>query len=280
MNRQPHRTGGLLAVFAHPDDETFGAGGVMALAAEKGHPVHLICATNGDEGGEADDQGDHSMDPEIRRTELRCACEALGIAEPIFLGYRDSGMETWTPKPGAFVLADREEIIGRLVAEMTRLRPSVVVTFDPGGAYGHPDHTRVSDVTTAAFMRLLGHPGAPRALYHQAIPRSWAVRMVAEWEQNDTKPDAKPPTEDDLVQRRRFVELARPDVDITTTVDVRPVLDMKRRAFACHASQLNPADWEMDNVERMEETLGREIFVRIEPRALPGEQETVFVGLD
>ena len=58
-------------MFAHPDDETFGAGGVMALAAQRGHPVWLICTTNGDEGGAADEQGDHAMDPEIRREEDR-----------------------------------------------------------------------------------------------------------------------------------------------------------------------------------------------------------------
>lgn len=283
MSEPGSRPRGLLAVFAHPDDETFGAGGVLALTAAAGEPAWLICATNGDEGGEADEQGDHAMDPEIRRNELRCACDALGIAEPIFLGYRDSGMENWTPKPGAFVLADRAEIVDRIAGEIRRLRPATVVTFDPGGAYGHPDHVRVSEVTTAAFERLRGEPGAPIALYHQAIPRSWAKRMVAEWEQNDTKPGAKPgakpPTEDDLIQRRRFVELSRPDEDITTTIDVRPVLDRKRRAFACHASQINPEDWEMDDVERMEESLGREVFVRVEPPPVSGEQETSFVGL-
>ena len=273
------RPRGLLAVFAHPDDETFGAGGVLALTAAAGEPAWLICATNGDEGGVADEQGDHAMDPEIRRDELRCACDALGIAAPIFLGYRDSGMEGWTPKPGAFVLADPAEIVDRIVGEIARLRPAVVVTFDPGGAYGHPDHVRVSDVTTEAFGRLRGQPGAPVALYHQAIPRSWAERMVAEWEQNDAKPDATPPTEDDLIQRRRFIELARPDAEMTTTIDVRPVLDRKRRAFECHASQINPEDWEMDDVERMEESLGREVFVRVEPPPEPGEQETAFVGL-
>jgi LmbE family N-acetylglucosaminyl deacetylase len=274
---------GLLAVFAHPDDETFGAGGTMAVSAAAGHPVWLICATNGDEGGEGDDSGDHAMDPEIRRNELRCACEALGIGAPIFLGYRDSGMETWTPKPGAFVLADRDETIARLVGEIHRLRPAVVITFDPGGIYGHPDHTRVSDVVTAAFEATHAEPGGPRTLYHQALPRSWAERMVGEWAKNDAKPDGKPPSEDDLLQRRRFLELARPDGDITTRIDVRPVMDRKRAAFACHASQIRPEDWQ-DNAdaeaaERFEESMGVELFVRVEPKPTPGELETSLLGL-
>jgi LmbE family N-acetylglucosaminyl deacetylase len=270
---------GLLAVFAHPDDETFGAGGVMALAASQGHPVWVICATNGDEGGLADDEGDHAMDPEIRRDELRCACDALGIEPPIFLGYRDSGMENWTPKPGAFVLADRDEIVERVIEEIRRLRPAVVVTFDPGGGYGHPDHRRISDVATAAFEQILAEPGAPRSLYHQANSRSDAEKMVAEWSKNDTKPDGKPPTEDDLLQRRRFLELARPDDEITTRVDVRVVLDRKRRAFECHASQLRPEDWEAEDLERFEESLGTELFVRVHPAPAAGEFETALAGL-
>jgi LmbE family N-acetylglucosaminyl deacetylase len=269
---------GLLAVFAHPDDETFGAGGILALAAQEGHPAWLICATNGDEGGLADDQGDHAMDPEIRRNELRCACDALGIAEPIFLGYRDSGMENWTPKPGAFVLADRDEIVGRIAAEIRRLRPAVVVTFDPGGGYGHPDHRLVSDVTTEAFDRVRGEPGAPTALYHQAIPRSDAEKMVAEWSRNDDKPDGKAPTEDDLLQRRRFLELSRPDNEISTRINVRPVLERKLKAFACHASQIRAEDWNTQEAE-WEAALATELFVRVQPPPAEGETETNLLGL-
>jgi len=270
----------MLAIFAHPDDETFSAGGVMALAARDGHPVWSICATNGDEGGLADEHGDHAMDPEIRIRELRCACEALGINEPIFLGYRDSGMENWQPKEGAFVLADRDEIVDRLVGEIRRLRPAVVVTFDPSGGYGHPDHRRISEVATAAFEATREEPAGPRALYHQAIPRSEAEQMVAQWSQGDDRPDAKPPTEDDLLQRRRFLELARPDADITTRVDVRTVMDRKRAAFACHASQLRQEDWDDAARERFEESLSTEIFVRVWPPARPGETEAALSGLD
>lgn len=269
---------GLLAIFAHPDDETFAAGGVMAMAARDGHPVWSICATNGDEGGIADEQGDHAMDPEIRIRELRCACQALGINEPVFLGYRDSGMENWQPKEGAFVLADRHEIVGRLVDEMRRLRPAVIVTFDPSGGYGHPDHRRVSDVATAAFEATRTDADGPRSLYHSAIPRSYAERMVAEWSQGDDGPEAKTPTEDDLLQRRRFLELARPDEEITTRVDVRPVMDRKRAAFACHASQLRIDDWD-EARERFEEGLTTEIFVRVWPKPSPGERETALRGL-
>jgi N-acetyl-1-D-myo-inositol-2-amino-2-deoxy-alpha-D-glucopyranoside deacetylase len=270
---------GLLAIFAHPDDETFAAGGVMALAATGGVPVWSICATNGDEGGLPDEQGDHAMDPEIRIRELRCACAALGIHPPIFLGYRDSGMEGWTPKEGAFVLADRDEVVGRLAGEIRRLRPAVVVTFDPGGGYGHPDHRRVSDVATAAFRVAHAEAAGPQALYHSAMPRSVAERMVAEWSKADTAPNGHAPTEDDLLQRSRFLELARPDEEITTRVDVRSVMDRKRAAFACHASQLRNDDWDDEAREGFEQAMGNEVFVRVVPEPAAGEQETALQGL-
>ncbi len=270
---------GLLAIFAHPDDETFAAGGVMAMAAQAGLPVWSICATNGDEGGLADDEGDHAMDPEIRIRELRCACAALGINEPVFLGYRDSGMETWTPKDGAFVLADRDEIVRRLTDEIRRLRPAVIITFDPGGGYGHPDHRRISDVATAAFDALQDTPDAPRVLYHAATPRSEAEKMVAMWSFGDENPDGVPPTEDTLLQRARFIELARADEDITTRVDIGPVLERKRAAFACHASQMRSDDWDDATREQFEASLSTETFVRVSPAAAPGETETALSGL-
>ena len=271
---------GLLAIFAHPDDETFGAGGAMALAAERGHDVWVICATNGDEGGRADEAGDHAMDPEIRRDELRCACAALGIHAPVFLGYRDSGMETWTPKSGAFVLADREEVVARLVEEVRRLRPAVIVTFDAGGIYGHPDHVRVHEVATEAYRRTSGEPGGPTALYHQGLPRSWAERMIQIWSGTGDGGEAAAPTEDDLLQRQRFLELARPDEDITTSIDVRAVLDRKHAAFRCHASQIRPEDEGRRDAEAFEDAIGVEVYIRVDPPPEPGEAETWFRGLD
>jgi len=270
---------GLLAVFAHPDDESFGAGGTLALVAATGEPVSLICTTNGDEGGEAGDDGDHAMDPEIRREELRCACAALGVNPPIFLGYRDSGMETWVPKPGALALADRTEVIGRIAAEIRRLRPAVVLTFDPGGIYGHPDHVATSQAASAAFHVTASEPGGPRALYHLAFPRSWAESLVAGWTADAARPDAPAPTADDLLQRRRILELAPPDEQITTWVDVRPVLDRKLAAVACHRSQISAEELEREEQSR-DEAYATETFIRVDPAPPPGARETFLAELE
>ena len=271
---------GRLAIFAHPDDETFGAGGTMALAAAAGIPSWIVCATDGDQGGE---EGARELDPELRRGELRCAMAALGVAEPIFLGYGDSGMEGWARPAGCLALADEEEVVARLVAVIRDLRPATIITFDPGGIYGHPDHVTISARATEAFRRSAAGPGGPTALYHQALARSdlagWG-EMEAAWAtlRGEQPGDRKEPTADDLLQQRRFVELARPDEDVSTHVDVRSVLDRKLAAFACHASQVR-ADWSLAPREMLEAWLGRETFVRVEPPLRQGERETALRGV-
>ena len=271
---------GLLAIFAHPDDETFGAGGTMALAAAARVPTWIVCATDGDQGGEA---GSRELDPELRRGELRCAMAALGVAAPIFLGYGDSGMEGWTKPAGCLALADEDEVVARLVAVMRDLRPATVVTFDPGGIYGHPDHVTISARASEAFRRAAAEPGGPTTLYHQALARGdlaqWG-EMEAQWAalRGEERTTPKEPTADDLLQQQRLVELARPDDEITTHVDVRAVLDRKLAAFGCHASQVRE-DWSTAPREMLDAWLGRETFVRVEPPPLPGEQETALRGV-
>jgi LmbE family N-acetylglucosaminyl deacetylase len=271
---------GLLAIFAHPDDETFGAGGAMALAAAAGVPTWIICATDGDQGGE---EGARELDPELRRGELRCAMTALGVGEPIFLGYGDSGMEGWAKPAGCLALADEEEVVARLVAVIRDLRPATVITFDPGGIYGHPDHVTISARATEAFRRAVAEPGGPSTLYHQALSRSglagWG-EMQAHWAalRGEDAEEPREPTADDLLQQRRLAELARPDEDFSTHVDVRPVLDRKLAAFTCHASQIRE-DWSLAPRVMLETWLGREAFIRVEPPPLPGEREMALRGV-
>jgi LmbE family N-acetylglucosaminyl deacetylase len=274
---------GLLAIFAHPDDESFGAGGVMALAASAGNPVWVLCATNGDQGGRPGEVGvDHSMDPETRREELRCACEAIGAAEPLFLGYRDSGMEGWGAPEGSLSLVDPDEVVERIVAVIAQLRPAVIVTFDPGGVYGHPDHVACSATATAAYMRAAAEPGGPVALYHQALPRSRIVGMQAAMaEERRLSGDTTPPGEDDLRQQEAFGRLARPDEEITTIVNIVPVLERKAAALACHDSQMRGRRYDDPEIRgQFEQMFGTETFVRVDPPPRAGEKEDFFVALE
>jgi len=178
----------MLMAFAHPDDESFGMGGTIAYYARRGVQITLICATNGDVGTVDPEhlQGYQSVG-ELRLAELRCAAETLGIAEVITFGYRDSGM-MGTPEnnhPDCLWQADENVVVGRIVREIRRVRPQVVVTFDPFGGYGHPDHIYMNRATTRAF-HAAGDPAQypehlaeglepyrPAKLYYTTLPYRW-----------------------------------------------------------------------------------------------------------
>lgn len=144
----------LLAIFAHPDDESFTVGGTLARYAAEGVVVSLLCATRGEAGIEG-------MDPQeaarVREQELRAACAVLGVSEVRFLGYRD----------GELAQADPAEVTARMAQTMRELRPQVVITFGPDGISGHPDHVAVSRLATVAFDAVAGE-GSVRRLYYVA----------------------------------------------------------------------------------------------------------------
>lgn len=142
----------LLAIFAHPDDESFTVGGTLAKYAAEGAKVSLLCATPGEAGIK-------DMAPEeaarVREQELRAACAVLGVKEVRFLGYRDRELAE----------ADPAEVTVRMAQAMRELHPQVVITFGPDGISGHPDHVAVSRLTTAAFDAVAGE-GFVRWLYY------------------------------------------------------------------------------------------------------------------
>src|SRR3989338_7858462 len=154
----------ILAIFAHPDDESFGAGGTLAKYAHGGADVFLICATSGEVGLISDPSlATRDTLPHVREKELRAACAALGIREPIFLGYRDSGMAGTEDNhhPACLAMAPPQEVAGELVRWIRLLRPQVVITWDPSGGYGHPDHVAVHRHATEAFARAGDREGYP-----------------------------------------------------------------------------------------------------------------------
>ena len=144
----------LLAVLAHPDDETFGTGGTLALYARSGAEVHLICATRG-EVGEMDPKLLRGFDSiaERREHELRCAAELLGLSGVHFLGYRDSGMpgSPDNSHPNALAAQPLDKVAADVAQWIHALKPQVVITFDPIGGYRHPDHIAIQKATVKAF---------------------------------------------------------------------------------------------------------------------------------
>lgn len=232
----------LLAVMAHPDDETFGVGGTLALYARRGAEVRLVCATRGEVGSAPPDYKGFSSVGEMREAELRCAAGLLGLAEVRFLGYRDSGMPG-TPDnnhPQALAAAALEAVAGDLVRYIRSFRPQVVVTFDPFGGYGHPDHIAVNRATAEAF-RLAGEPAftagglapyAPQKLYFHTFSRKAlrpAVRALRLIGQDPSR-----------FGKNRDIDLtaiAAQDFPVHAAIDIRSVQDVKEKASACHASQ-------------------------------------------
>lgn len=145
----------LLAILAHPDDESLGTGGVLARYAAEGVGTHLITATRGQAGrfyGDRPRPGDEEVG-RVREAELRAAASVLGVRTVRVLGHRD----------GALDQVPTGVILPELVREIRRVRPQVVITFDPYGAYGHPDHIAISQQTAAAVVAAAdpGYPAGP-----------------------------------------------------------------------------------------------------------------------
>lgn len=134
----------LLAVFAHPDDESMGMGGTLAKYSAEGVETHLVCASRGERGWfgpEEQDPGPERLG-QIRTRELEEAVRQLGVKSLHFLGYVDGEVDEANPA----------EAVGRIAAHIRRIRPQVVVTFPPDGNYGHPDHIAVGQFTQAAIV--------------------------------------------------------------------------------------------------------------------------------
>ncbi len=230
----------LLVALAHPDDETFGVGGVMARAADEGHRVVIVCATRGEAGEIADPSlATPETLGEVREEELRSAARALGVTDVRFLGHRDSGM-AGTPEnqhPAALLNADPEVVVGQLVAVMREVRPDVVVTFEPGGIYGHPDHVTISERATAAVEAAgdvtrwpeAGKPHRVPRLYYVALPRSVLREFRSAAEAAGVQWGLA-----DAMQ----IEQAVDDKDIDAALDVTPWIARKKAAVAAHATQL------------------------------------------
>jgi len=226
----------LLAIFAHPDDESFGPGGTLAKYAAEGVTVHLICATMGEAGAsDAPEKDGCDNLARQREQELRCAADILRLEEIHLLGYRDSGMagSPDNQHPRALVQADLDTLSKQVADLMRRLRPQVALTFDPFGGYGHPDHIAMHRATVAAFERL-PESERPQKLYFTTLPRTilrWAVRLMPLFGVN---PEAIGKNQD--VNLRAALEHELP---ATTRVDIGDYYEIKQQAGACHASQLS-----------------------------------------
>ncbi|WP_063056405.1 N-acetyl-1-D-myo-inositol-2-amino-2-deoxy-alpha-D-glucopyranoside deacetylase [Nocardia salmonicida] len=244
-------TGGLLLVHAHPDDETLTTGGTIAHYRRRGVPVTVVTCTLGEEGEVIGDRWSRLIATEAdqlggyRIGELTAALSALGVTEPRFLGgpgrWRDSGM-AGTPSaenPRAFVHSG-DAAVDELVAVILELRPRVVVTYDPRGGYGHPDHIRAHEITTAAVGAAAEQGWDVPKFYWTVTDADLLRQHTAALARRtvDELPGALPagwrlPVEAELA--------AMSTSGVSTVVDVSDVVSAKRAAMRAHATQVTVA---------------------------------------
>lgn len=233
----------MLAILAHPDDETFGIGGTLALYAKRGVDVYLICATRGEAGKvQASYLDGYSSIAELREAELSCAAQKLGLRRVYFLDYRDSGMPNSVDNqhPQALINAPDQDVISKIVAHIRRLRPQVVITFDPIGGYNHPDHIYTHQATQKAFY-LASEPTyecqgltayQPQKLYFHTISKTvlrWLVKLMPLF----GKDPAKYGRNGDI----DLTEILKANYPVNARIDYREVSKIRSSASYCYLSQ-------------------------------------------
>jgi len=241
----------LLAVHAHPDDESSKGAGTLARYADEGIRTVVVTCTGG-EAGEIlnpamDQPGNLERMPELRRQELARALEILNVEQHYFLGYRDSGMpdSEWNHHPDAFARADLDEAVGRLVGIIRRERPQVLVTYDESGGYPHPDHIRTHEVSVAAFDAAgdpdrypeAGPPFQPMKLYYHA---SFSRRRIEALHRGALERGIESPFGEWLRRWDGEVGGDFREPVVTTQVDVAKWMPQARGALIAHATQIDP----------------------------------------
>lgn len=216
----------LLVVVAHPDDETFGTGSLLAHAHRAGAAVTVACATRGEAGDPTPGSvPEGSTLAEVREAELRTAASMLGVDDVVVWNWRDSGM-AGEAEAGSLCAAALDDIVAAVADLVEERRPTTVVTLD--GSDGHRDHARVRDATLAAVQAT---SWSPSSVYLHCLPRRLMRRWIDELARRS--PDAA---------HLELGDLGTPDNQITTVLDTSDLLDLREQAMAVHASQTPPYD--------------------------------------
>ncbi len=275
----------LLAVLAHPDDESFGPGGTLAKYAAEGVALHVAIATDGAAGSM---EKGHEVEREhlaaVRGEELKAAVTVLG-GTLHWLGYRDSGMrgDPANDDPNAWIQANEAEAVGRVVRLIRELRPQVIITHDETGGYFHPDHIQCWNITTQAFHaaadptqypELNLPPYQPERLYYTAFPNRWVKFFVLMMRLRGLDPSKMGRNKD-----IDFTRLGIPPEKIHARIDYRPYWEVKRVASAQHKTQGGGAGFNRWIPVWMQKWLfGRETFMRAYPPVPDGYDERDLFG--
>lgn len=251
----------MMVVVAHPDDETFGCGSLLAHASARGVVTAVVCATRGEAGSDASPSERTSTDlAAVREQELRAAASLLGVARVQVLDWQDSAM-SGEPAPGTLMAAPLVDVASAVAASIDDFEPDIVVTLDASD--GHRDHAHIRDATLAAIERA-GH--RPTRTYLECLPRELMLEWTAILAERD------PDSEHLRIEQEGPGALGTPTVDITTVIDTTEYLEIRAKAIAVHASQVSPYDAMPTGLRR--EFLGAEHLRRIDPPWTGGPIET------
>lgn len=273
----------LMLITAHPDDEAFLTPGIIQRAIAAGGRAAVVCATRGDAGEIA---APSLATPEtlgaVREEELRTACALMGVTDLTILGYPD-GQVAETPD---------DEIVGRVVREVRRFRPQVLITFEANGGYGHPDHMAVHRATMRAFERAANPhqypeqiaeglaPFQPERVLGFALPRS-LMRDMRRSAEEETDESFQPGGDAATIP---FEEMGTPDEAVAYSVPLEAEeVNRKVQVLRAHRTQMAPDNPASDpDSPFMRRWLGTETFSQLAPAWPHGEpvQSDVFAGID
>lgn len=238
----------MLLVHAHPDDESIGNGSTMAKYAAEGARVTLVTCTLGEEGevippelAHLAPDRDDTLGPH-RIGELAAAMAELGVTDHRFLGgpgrYRDSGMMgvAQNERPDCFWQADLDEAAGHLLDVIREVRPQVLVTYDPNGGYGHPDHIQAHRVAMRAAELADAEGFGPEKIYWTAIPRSVLEQGMEAFRESESNPFAD-------VERVEDLPFGHDDDEIAARMDGTDHYQQKVAAMRAHATQIPENSW-------------------------------------
>lgn len=218
----------LLAIFAHPDDESFRAGGTLAILAEQEVRVNILTMTRGQAGSCGDPPVCSQEElPQIREAELRCACDSLGIQPPVI----------WDHEDGKLSEVNDKIMIEKIIDLIDTMQPEVLFTWPPDGLSGHPDHVMASRWATKAFETTRQHhANGLDSLYYLAVPSS-------------------------LAEKFKNMNLhSVSDDEINLAINVLPVWEKKMKAIRCHQTQISESPILSQSDEIQRQFLGTEYF--------------------
>jgi mycothiol S-conjugate amidase len=278
----------LMGLFAHPDDESFGPGATLARYAAEGVDVHVLIATDGIAGSvEASHKlEEHELLAQVRSAELANAAVALGVMTIWSLPYRDSGMRHTSANehPDALFQQPMDELIANLMEYIERLQPQVILTHDPFGGYGHPDHIRCCEGMTAAFhlarekgqkVNGTGYRG-PQKLYYTAMDRKMMKAIVRLMPLFGQDPTAMGRNKD-----INWVEIAEWETPVTTRIDATNYYQQRLAASRAHASQFGGGPGWMRMIPKFmrRNRIGFDSYTRAYPEAEPLLETDLFAGV-